>query len=187
MKPAADRAELCCSFIYDPSWLNDYEIACDELNTSLGMGVSAAADDATLSDVVADMERMQPLAFHACGSIRGAMAITEDDLDWLRRRIAQRVEEIEPARLARLILPRGAAPVPQLHMARLAAMRAIRCLVHYEKESKKEIPPAIPAFLNLSCNLCFLLSVLANQRRGLSEPEFVSKSYRYFARQNDGQ
>ncbi|MDR2014420.1 MAG: ATP:cob(I)alamin adenosyltransferase [Azoarcus sp.] len=188
MKSEKDRSKLCCcySFINDPGWLADYEVLTDELSAQLGMAFSAAETDATLSDLLPDLDRLQALALHANGSIRGKPAVTEDDFDWLHVRhghFRQEIETHEPDRLKSFVLPRGLAPVPELHQARSTAKKALRCLVRVEEEEKekknrREIPPEIPRFLNLTCNVCFLLAVLVNQRRGVAEPPFVSQSYR---------
>jgi len=181
MKP--ERSKLCCcySFINDPGWLTDYEVLTDELSAQLGMALSAIGTDATLADLVPDLDRLQALALHANGSIRGKPAVTEDDLDWLHARyghFCQEIETLEPDRLKNFVLPRGLAPVPELHQARSTAKKALRCLVRVEEENRWEIPQEIPLFLNLACNFCFLLTVLVNQRRGVAEPVFVSQSYR---------
>ncbi|MCL2021418.1 MAG: ATP:cob(I)alamin adenosyltransferase [Betaproteobacteria bacterium] len=180
MKPGKNRSELCYSFIYDTSWLCDYEVTTDELCAQLGMALSVAETDATLLDLVPDLDRLQTLALHANGSVRGRLAVSEDDLDWLHQRydhFGQEIEAREPDRLKNFVLPRGISPVPQLHQARSTAKKALRCLVRVEEENQREIPPEIPRFLNLLCNFCFLLTVLVNQRRGVTEPRFVSKSY----------
>jgi cob(I)alamin adenosyltransferase len=187
MKPEKDSSKLyCCySFINDPSWLTDYEVLTDALCTQLGMALSAAEADAALPDLVPDLDRLQALALHANGSVRGKLAVTEADLGWLELRYAhfrQEIEAHEPDRLKKFVLPRGTRPVPELHQARSTAKKALRCLVRVEEEAKtrrdREIPPEIPCFLNLLCNFCFLLTVLVNQRRGVAEPRFISQSYR---------
>jgi len=181
MKPGKNRSELCYTYIYDTSWLCDYEVTTDELCAQLGMALSAAETDAALLDFVPDLDRLQALALHANGSIRGKLAVTEADLDWLHLRydhFRQEIEAREPDRLKNFVLPRGLTPVPDLHQARSTAKKALRCLVRVEEEAHREIPAEIPRFLNLLCNFCFLLTVLINQRRGLAEPRFVSRSYR---------
>ena len=183
MKPEKDRSKLCCcySFINDPGWLTDYEVLTDDLSAQLGMALSATETDATLADLLPDLDRLQALALHANGSIRGKLAVTEDDLGWLHARyghFCQEIESLEPDRLKNFVLPRGLAPVPELHQARSTAKKALRCLVRVEEENRREIPPEISRFLNLACNFCFLLTVLINQRRGVAEPVFVSRSYR---------
>jgi cob(I)alamin adenosyltransferase len=184
VKPEKDRSKLCCcySFINDPGWLTDYEVLTDELSAQLGMAFSAAQMDAALGDLLPDLDRLQALALHANGSIRGKPAVTEADLDWLHAcygHFRQEIETHEPERLKNFVLPRGLAPVPELHQARSTAKKALRCLVRMkEEENHREIPPEVPRLLNLICNFCFLLTVLINQRRGVAEPRFVSLSYR---------
>ena len=178
MKPGKNRSELCYTYIYDTSWLCDYEVLSDELCAQLGMALSSAEADVALSDLVPDLDRLQALALHANGSIRGKLAIVEADLEWLHLRYdhyRQEIETREPDRLKNFVLPRGLAPVPELHQARSTAKKALRCLVRVEEEA--EIPPEIPRLLNLLCNFCFLLTVLVNQRRGVAEPRFISQSY----------
>jgi len=182
MKPSKDRSELCYTYIYDTSWLCDYEVLSDELCAQLGMALSAAETDAALADLVPDLDRLQALALHANGSIRGKLAVVEADLDWLHLRydhFRQEIEAREPDRLKSFVLPRGLAPVPALHQARSTAKKALRCLVRVEEETEnnRKIPPEIPRLLNLLCNFCFLLTVLINQRRGVTEPRFISQSY----------
>jgi len=181
MKPGKNLSELCYSFIFETSWLCDYEVLTDELATQLGMALSIVETDPALLDLVPDLERLQELALHANGSVRGKLAVTEADLDWLHRRydyFSAAIETREPKRLKNFVLPRGLLPVPQLHQARSTAKKAIRALVRVEEEGKHEIPAEIPRLLNLLCNFCFVLTVLINQRRGVSEPCFISKSYR---------
>jgi ATP:cob(I)alamin adenosyltransferase len=173
MKPGKNRAELCCSHIYDVSWLADYEVLTDELCAQLGMACSTA--EVEFPDLAADLATLQPLVLHANGSIRGHMAVTEADLDWLAGRYAHYCAQV-PERLKTFVLPRGTEPVPLLHLARSGAKKAIRALVRLEGEGR-EIPPILPRFLNLLCNFCFTLTVVVNQRRGVSEPIFISKSY----------
>ncbi|MDR1647693.1 MAG: hypothetical protein LBR88_06645 [Zoogloeaceae bacterium] len=173
MKPGKNRAELCYSHIYDGSWLTDYEVLTDELCAQLGMAFSAAETE--FPDLAADLALLQPLVFHANGSIRGQMAVTEADLAWLAERYAHYCAEVS-GRLKTFVLPRGTEPVPLLHLARSGAKKAIRALVRLEAEGR-EIPLILPRFLNLLCNLCFTLTVVINQRRGVEEPVFVSKSY----------
>lgn len=195
MKPGKNRSELCYTYIFESSWLCDYEVLTDELCAQLGMAFSAAEADAALRDLLPDLERLQALTLHANGSIRGHLAVDEADIVWLHERYAyyrQEIEAREPERLKNFVLPRGLAPVPELHQARSTAKKALRCLVRVENEQaaravdiRRDIPPEIPRFLNLLCNFCFLLAVLINQRRKTAEPLFISKSYKIRERSNN--
>ncbi|MDR2690276.1 MAG: ATP:cob(I)alamin adenosyltransferase [Azoarcus sp.] len=179
MKPGKDFSELCYTYIYDTTWLCDYEVTTDELCAQLGMAYSHVEQDDKLADIAPDLARLQALALHANGSIRAKMAVEADDLAWLHTRYSHYCAEVEgqePGRLKHFILPRGTDPVPQLHQARSTAKKAIRYLVRVEQDGRT-IPPEIPRLLNLMCNFCFLLTVVVNQRRQVREPIFVSKSY----------
>jgi cob(I)alamin adenosyltransferase len=79
-------------------------------------------------------------------------------------------------RLQGFVLPRGHAPVPQLHQARSVAKKAIRALVRVDQEGI-EVPLVLPRMCNLMCNFFFVLTLVVNQRRGFEETYFVSKSY----------
>ena len=173
MKPGKDLDELCYPYIYEPSWLCDYEVLTDELCALVGAVLAAMPEDQ--HDLSADLEQLQPLLFHANGSIRGRMAVTEADLHWVHQRLTHYKAELSDLP-AGFVLPRGAAPVPQLHQARSGCKKALRALVRVEQEGI-EIPPLIPRLLNLLCNLFFVLSRVVNRRRGLTEPSFVSLSY----------
>ena len=67
--------------------------------------------------------------------------------------------------------------VCQLHQARSAAKKAIRCMVRVEEEGRNEVPELLPRMCNTLCNLFFLMTLAVNQRRGFEETPFISKSY----------
>ena len=166
--------EMCYPFMYEKSLLCDFEIITDELCGHIGAVISHLPSD--MADIVADLERIQPLAFHVNGSIRGRLAIEETDIQWLQSRLEHYRIEVA-ARLAQFVLPRGTPPVPQLHLARSACKKAIRIMVRLDLEESKEIDMVLPRICNMLCNFFFVLTLVINQRRGLVEPEFVSRSY----------
>jgi cob(I)alamin adenosyltransferase len=180
MKAQRNGDELCCCypFIYETSSLCDFEVVTDELCGHIGAAFSLLPDD--MPDIAADLDRVQPLAFHVNGSIRGQLAIEEADLAWLQQRLVHYRQEVDE-RLRSFVLPRGTPPIPQLHMARSAAKKAIRLMVRLEQEGR-EIPMVLPRMCNLMCNFFFTLTLVINKRRGLDETPFVSKSYSRGAR-----
>ena len=173
MKPGKDINELCYPFIYETSALCDFEVVTDELCGHIGAALSHLPEG--MDDIAQDLDRLQPLAFHVNGSIRGRLAVTEGDLQWLNQRLSCYQDEVRD-RIAGFVLPRGTAPVSQLHLARSAAKKAIRCMVRIEQEGKT-IPMELPRMCNLMCNFCFTLTLVINKRRGLDEAPFISKSY----------
>lgn len=174
MKPSKNLDEICYPFIHQTDTLCDFEVVTDEWCTLIGMAYSATP--AALSDIAADLDRIQPLAFHVNGSIRGKLAIEESNVQWVLERMQHYRHELGEREHA-FVLPRGAAPVPQLHQARSSAKKAIRAMVRVEQEGR-EVPAVLPRLCNALCNLFFLMTLAVNLRRGLQEVPFVSKSYK---------
>lgn len=173
MKPGKNRDELCYPFIYETSFLCDFEVVTDELCGHIGAILSALP--AEMTDIAGDLALLQPLAFHVNGSIRGRLAVDEADIAWLQSRLDHYRLEVK-GRIDGFVLPRGAAPVPQLHLARSAAKKAIRLMVRVEQEGKT-VAMVLPRLCNMMCNFFFTLTLVVNQRRGFAETPFVSKSY----------
>lgn len=173
MKPGNNLDELCYPFIYETSWLCDFEVATDELCSHIGLILSLLPEG--WGDMAADLDRLQPLAFHLNGSLRGRLAVEEADIQWLHALLACYKREIGPQSRG-FVLPRGPQPIPQLHLARSAAKKAIRLMVRVEQEGMA-VPEALPRLCNLMCNLFFVLTRVAHGRMGLKEVPFVSRSY----------
>lgn len=173
MKPGRNRDELCYPFIYETSYLCDFEVATDELCGHIGAVLSLLSTD--MADIAADLDRLQPLAFHVNGSLRGRLAVEETDIAWLQTRLNHYREEVRD-RIDGFVLPRGQQPVPHLHLARSAAKKAVRLMVRIEQDGR-EIPMVLPRLCNMMCNFFFVLTLVINQRRGADETPFISKSY----------
>ena len=176
MKASKNWDEVCYPFIHETASLCDFEVVTDEWCTLIGMACSATP--AALGDIQADLDRIQPLAFHVNGSIRGKLAIEETDVQWVLERIQYYRHEIGEREHV-FVLPRGTAPVPQLHQARSSAKKAIRAMVRVEQEGRA-IPAVLPRLCNALCNLFFLMTLAVNLRRGVEEIPFVSKSYKVY-------
>lgn len=176
MKPSKNWDEVCYPFIHQTDYLCDFEVVTDEWCTLIGMAYSATEGDAQLADLAADLAHLQPLAFHVNGSIRGKLAIEESDVQWVLDRMQYYRRELGELEHS-FVLPRGTAPVPQLHQARSSAKKAIRAMVRVEQEGR-EVPDVLPRICNALCNLFFLMTLVCNLRRGVQEVPFVSKSYK---------
>ena len=75
LKPGKNLDELCYPFIYETAYLCDYEVITDELCGHIGAVLADLPDE--MADLRADLEQLQPLAFHLNGSVRGRLAIDE--------------------------------------------------------------------------------------------------------------
>jgi cob(I)alamin adenosyltransferase len=167
--------ELCYPFIYEHSYLCDYEIHTDAMCRQIGGLIAAMPGDC--DDLRAELEHLQPLIYHLNGSIRGKCAVSESDLEWLLECYRAHKKATEGC-LDGFVLPRGEAPVPQLNAASSDAKKAIRLMVRIHQKEAREIPDVLHRFCNLLCNYFFTLTILINKRRGLEEIPFASKSYR---------
>ena len=173
MKPGKNKDELCYPFIYETSYLCDFEIATDELCNHVGLVLSLLPDD--FSEIKTDLEYLHPLVYHLNGSIRGKLAIKEKDQQWLLARYHY-YQQLTMGIVKGFVLPRGPQPVPQLHLARSATKKAIRLMVRIEEDGTI-IPDIIPRFCNLLCNFFFVLTIYLNHKKGIKEIPFNSKSY----------
>lgn len=173
MKPRKNLDELCYPFIHETSCLCDFEVITDEWCAVIGAAYCATPE--SLLDVATDLAYIQPMAFHVNGSIRGKLAIDESDVQWVLQRMQYYRQELGPREHA-FVLPRGTAPVPQLHQARSLAKKAIRAMVRVQQEGR-EVPEVLARICNALCNLFFLMTLVCNLRRGVQEVPFVSKSY----------
>ena len=168
--------ELCYPFIHDQGYLCDFEVITDEICNQIGMCLALL--DGDHADLAADLAHLQPLCWHVNGSVRGKLAIAEEDMDWLHHRYDHYREEIDGMRQG-FVLPRGSTLAMQFHLARSSAKKAIRAMVRLEEHGAK-VPAILGRFCNLLCNLFFVLAGVVNHRDGNTEPPFESKSYGNF-------
>ena len=173
MKPSKNKDELCYPFIYETSYLCDYEVATDELCNHIGFVLSLLPEE--FPDIKNDLSKLQPLVYHLNGSIRGKLAVTDEDLLWLLSRY-HHYQALTQGLVTGFVLPRGPQPVPHLHLARSQAKKAIRTMVRVEQEGKV-IPQILPRFCNVLCNFFFVLTIYINDKLGVPFEAFKSKSY----------
>jgi len=192
LKPSRDLDELCYPFLYEASAKCDYEIATDELCKRIGEVVALLPEGELWRDLREELGRIQPLAFHLNGSVRGRLGVLPEELAWLHERHSARKAEVA-GRVGGFVLPQGPVPVPQLNLAASCCKRAIRLLVLLDREADaareagragptdgrdpKPIPEILDRVLNLLCNHLFVLGLVVNQRLGVDEVPFASRSY----------
>jgi len=172
-KPSKNKDELCYPFIYETSYLCDYEVATDELCNHIGLILSCLPE--RFKDVEQDLMHLQPLIYHLNGSIRGKLAIEEADYTWLLQRY-HHYQCLTEGVVNGFVLPRGPAPIGQIHLARSVAKKAIRLMVRVDEEGRA-VPEILAKFCNLLCNFFFVLTVYINHRLGMPVVAFTSKSY----------
>lgn len=171
-KPA-DLREWCYPFIYETRLTCDYEILTDELCCHIGVVLSMLPEEFT--DIRADLEQLQPLIYNLNGSVRGKNGIFEQDIEWLKARYTY-YQQASEGRVTGFVLPRGPAPVPQLHLCRCTGKKIVRMLVRLEQEGRS-FDETLPRFANVLANFFFVLTVAIKHRLEVTEVPYISINY----------
>jgi cob(I)alamin adenosyltransferase len=172
-KKPEDLREWCYPFIFESKLTCDYEILTDELCCHIGVVLSQLGEG--FDDIRADLEQLQPLIYNLNGSVRGKNGIFEQDIDWLKERYTH-YQQATAGRVTGFVLPRGPAPVPQLHLCRCTGKKIVRMLVRLEEEGRK-FDEILPRFANVLANFFFVLTVAIKDRLGTEEVPYISINY----------
>lgn len=159
-------------FMREKISLVDYEIRTDSLTTRIG-AVFPALDEKT-QVVIEDLRIIQPLAYHCNVSVRGKLAVKEEDLQWLSKRYDFYVSEVGDW-ITEFLLPQGCEAAARLHIARSEAKKSYRAL--HKVSLEREVPNILFDFLGLLANVLFVMAVYVNKVNGVHEIPFISKSY----------
>ncbi len=161
-------------FMREKSCLVDYEIRTDSLCTRVGDSISVLNKYANLEEISLVLQKIQPLTYHVNGSVRGRLAIDEEDLTWLDSvydDFVIRGGEV----LKQFVLPQGHEAATSLHICRSEAKKSYRAL--HKVSEEREVPEILFQFLGLLANVFFVLSVEVNKLCNINEIPFISKSY----------
>lgn len=172
-KKPDDLREWCYPFIFETRLTCDYEILTDELCCHIGVVLSMLPDEFT--DIRADLEQLQPLIYNLNGSVRGKHGIFEENIEWLKTRYSY-YQQASEGRVTGFVLPRGPAPVPQLHLCRCTGKKIVRMLVRLEEAGIK-FDEALPRFANVLANFFFVLTVAIKHRLEVAEVPYISINY----------
>lgn len=164
----------CYPFMREKLSCVDYEIRTDSLTTRIGAVIPTLMGDVFGKIVLEDLRIIQPLAYHANGSVRGKLAITEQDLQWLSARYDFYVSEVEQS-IQQFLLPQGIESAAKLHICRSEAKKSYRAL--HKVSEEKEVPEILFDFLGLLANVLFVMAVYMNKQHHYEEIPFISKSY----------
>lgn len=161
-------------FMRENSCLVDYEIRTDSLTTQIGHCLSILRKNEGFEEIVEILEKLQPLAYHANGSVRGRLAITEGDLAWIDEVYDDFVNRAGE-QVKHFVLPQGHEAATALHICRSEAKKSYRALHNVSEE--REVPEILFKFLGLLANVFFVLAIEVNKLSNTCEIPFVSKSY----------
>ncbi|MCI1592063.1 hypothetical protein [Heyndrickxia oleronia] len=166
-----DLRYLCYPFMRESASTVDFEIRTDSLTTRIGQAASLTKD---IPIVYEDLMYLLPMAYHLNGSVRGKLAINEEDLYRLSSMYDFYVAETD-GRIDRFVLPQGTAAACALHVCRSEAKKSVRAL--HKVSLEREVPDILFNYTNLLANVLFYMAVYVNKDKGVEEIQFVSKSY----------
>ena len=140
-------------FIHERGYLCDFEVITDELCSQVGTCLALLDDDHRSRS---GLRLLQPLCWHVNGSIRGRLAIAEEDMDWLHQRYDHYRKELT-ACVRFSFYPAVRSWPCSLHRA-ILGKKAIRAIVRLQEQDQQP-PEILGRFCNLLCN--FFLSLQA--------------------------
>lgn len=156
-------------FLSEESSLVNHEIITDKLASTLGYILSL--DTPLKEETWWLMDRV----LHLNGSVRGRLAITEEDItEGLK--LYNNLKEKNLSRISGFVYPTGHIIACEYHMARGEAKIAARNL-YLLRQRGIEVPEICIDFVNLATNLLFVFSLEVNRLNNIYEKPFISKSY----------
>ncbi|RWR15271.1 hypothetical protein [Siminovitchia fortis] len=166
-----DLRYLCYPYMRESASTVDFEIRTDSLTTRIGLAASLTKDIPVVHE---DLMYLLPMVYHLNGSVRGNMAITQEDLSRLSEMYDVYVEEVKD-QIDRFLLPQGTTAACVLHTCRSEAKKSVRAL--HKVSLEQEVPKLLFDYTHLLANVLFVMSVYVNKLNGIEEIPFVSKSY----------
>ena len=158
LRPKANIDELCYPFIYEDSALCDYEIETDQLTRMVAWAIDDLSvlkidypNNKELIKLEEELNWLLPLCYHLNGSIRGKLAITNNDHQQLLNYYRD-MKKIVESFISGFVLPGGKSPVGILNQCSSISKRSIRLMVIIHNNEKIEVADILPKFANLLCN-----------------------------------
>ncbi|MGN7476258.1 hypothetical protein ACTHOQ_00270 [Solibacillus silvestris] len=168
-----DLRYICYTYMREKSCKVDYELLSDCLTVSIGMVLPYLVKE-TEQSVKEDLMKMQELVYHANGSVRGMLAITEQDIEWLSGRYDHYCGLVGE-KTKHFVIPQGCLGAIHLHQVRNDAKLVYRALHHCNKE--EPVPQLIFKFTGILSNIAAVLALYVNELNGVEEIPFHTKSY----------
>ncbi|MDQ0271774.1 hypothetical protein [Cytobacillus purgationiresistens] len=166
-----DLRFLCYPYMRESVSTVDFEIRTDSLTTRIGHAAALTKD---MEGVQADLQYLQPMAYHLNGSVRGKLAISEEDLGQLSEMYDFYCEKVHD-KIQSFVLPQGSEAACVLHVCRSEAKKSVRAL--HKVSLEREVPQILFDYSHLLANVLFVMAVYVNDQAGVEEIPFVSKSY----------
>jgi cob(I)alamin adenosyltransferase len=153
-----DLRYICYTYMKEKSSKVDYEVLSDGLTVSIGMVIPYLTKDSE-QILKEDLKHLQQLAYHANGSVRGVLAITEEDVAWLSSRYDYYCEQVGE-KMKQFVIPQGCLAAIHLHRVRNDAKLVYRALYHVHKENP--VSELLFQFTGLLSNVAHVMALYVN-------------------------
>ena len=166
-----DLRYICYTYMREKRCKVDYEVLSDALTVSVGMVLPYLTE---MEQIVAqDLRHIQLFCYHANGSVRGMLAISKEDVDWLSERYDFYTNEVGET-MKRFVLPQGPLATMMLHQVRNDAKLVYRALHHVNKENP--VSELLFKFTGLLSNVACAMAFYVKKVNGVAEVPFHTKS-----------
>lgn len=150
----------------------DHELLTDRLSSELALISTKLKSYPRERDLI---DYLVSQVYHINGSIRGKVAITEDDVLFLHNKYLFYKDEVKDI-VNGFLLPTGCEVSCLLHLARCSGKQVVRNM-HKTERNGLLIDSKLYDFMNIFSNLMFTLSIYINKCENYTEKKFISKSY----------
>lgn len=156
-------------FLSEENSLVDHEILTDKLSSILGYILSLN------TPLKEETWWLMDKVLHLNGSIRGKLAITEEDLNY-GLAMYNKFKGKNASRINGFVYPTGHTIACEYHKARCEAKIVTRNL-YLLRQRGIDVPEICIDFANLTANILFVFSLEVNRLNNIEEKPFESKSY----------
>lgn len=156
-------------FLSEESPLVNHEIFTDMLSSTLGYIISLE------TPLEKETWWLMDKVLHLNGSVRGKLAITEEDLNE-GLKMYKLLKQKNSDRVSGFVYPTGHKIACEYHIVRCQAKLVTRNL-YLLRQKGIEVEEICIDFANLTANLLFVFSLEINRLNGAAEKPFISKSY----------
>lgn len=163
---------ICCTFMEEKSFKVDYELLSDTLTVSVAMVLPYLHHEQE-QIVKKDLLKIQELSYHANGSVRGKLALTNEDIEWLSKRYDFYSDKVGD-KMKQFVIPQGCIAAVHLHRVRNEAKIVYRALYQVHKENP--VDDILFKFTAIVSNIAGAMALYVNKINNIEEIPFNTKS-----------
>ncbi|MBB6459457.1 hypothetical protein [Flammeovirga kamogawensis] len=167
------KVRMCYPYLKETSFKCDFEIETDSLASHIGYAYSKASK---YPEMIKELTWLCEMAYHVNGSIRGKLAVTDNDITKAIA-IHDKYQELVREETKMFSLPIGCELAGILNLCRSKSKNSTRWAYKIQKFEDVKVDKLVTDLLNTFADIFFVMSVYANKMEDIPTIEFVSKSY----------